>query len=243
MIDLGGEFPEKEGGTEILGRISTSLIWFSALAGSVRADVASTYLVDALLPRVQSVRSWIPGLPISPTWQAQASEPAIPDGQKPSSGDDRLVRFLLMNQAVLREEPGVPVFQEEYARSFPEATSVAGPDAYLMNSLVLTGQGSCVLCIYALVGLGLYGSPNLIRKISPHSVADMHPVWGLSCTMQQRGVTPELSYNTPPGGLPPVHDAWSHLGSHYRLRIVVSSRRESQFTLDVIASRGPPVLS
>ncbi len=254
-----------EGGAEIPRRVLTSLIFGLFVAWNVHADVVTTGPVDAPLPQVQPVRSWIPVLPISATWQTQpvldslgseasahspglqhdapigegalGSEPVAPDRRKLGSCDDDRIRDWLMNQAILREKPGTPVFQRAHPRSNDKAMTDAGPNVRLTNSLVRTGgQGSLVLCMYALMGLGLYGAPDSIKRASCCQVTEWcHGRFATAQAGTCLALFPAAFATGPGSDLSPPEST-----SPYRMGIVVSLWRESQFTSDVISPRGPP---
>jgi hypothetical protein len=104
-------------------------------------------------------------------------------------------------------------------------------------------QDSLGLCLYALLGLGLCKSAPLVRKVSLGAI----PSWyhdGGPCQIGH-------SFAISPDCLSPVSvycfvqpDRRDENPSpRYRRRGTVSLWRESQFTLSVLASRGPPHLA
>ncbi len=252
-----------EGGDGILRRVLTSLFFGLFLAGSVRADVMSTCRVDAPLPQVQS----IPGWDTAGAWQMQpipdslgsvvsahslrqqhdfpvsecalASKTIAPGSRKPGSSDDIRVRVWLTNQAILREDPGVPVFQGDCARSIAETI----PNGRSRKSLLLTGgSGSCALCMYALMGLGLYNASGLIKRAFCCQVTELCHGSFQGAQAGDCGVFPRAPFATGPGsGLVPPHEPPCRAVSPYSIGIAVSLCRTSQFTLNLLVARGPPM--
>jgi hypothetical protein len=100
---------------------------------------------------------------------------------------------------------------------------------------------SCRLCLYALMSLGLFSTPHWIRRL-PFSLI---PEWYHNGGPFQIG----QSFAVPADSLCPVPaycfiqpvSAAERLIPQYRLRTIVSLWRQSQFTPETIASRGPPL--
>jgi len=106
--------------------------------------------------------------------------------------------------------------------------------------ILTEGQSSLSLCVYALIGLGLCQAAPWVKKLSFGFI----PEWYLNGGPFQIGhslaVTPETLYPTPACCFIQPACAVELIITQYRLRTIMSLWRKSQFTLDVIASRGPP---
>jgi len=126
----------------------------------------------------------------------------------------------------------------------PESNADVGQPSEIQHPIDLTnGPGSLSLCLSALMGLGLCGSVHWAKRLSFGFV----PEWYHSGGPFQIGHSHALM----PGSLSPVPACCfiqpvcmvEELISQYRQRVVMSLWRKSQFTPDVIASRGPPSMS
>ncbi len=102
-------------------------------------------------------------------------------------------------------------------------------------------QDSLSLCLSALMGLCLYSSLNYVRKLHfgfiPEWYHDGGPSQiGHSHVVMPHTLCPELVCCF-------IQPAWTTepLIPQYFQRVIVSLWRKSQFTPDVIASRGPPL--
>jgi len=112
------------------------------------------------------------------------------------------------------------------------------------HGLVLEGgPGSMSLCLYALMGLGLCSAPHWIKRISFGHIPEWYHGGGPFQIGHSYAATPkslctlQVCCYLPPDV--PVEDPIPR----YCLGIIVSCWRKSQFTPDVIASRGPPLFS
>jgi hypothetical protein len=124
----------------------------------------------------------------------------------------------------------------------PEPTADIGQTSEFQNLRSFTdGPGSLALCLYALVGLGLCSSAPLVKKISFEFIPEWYHTGGPFQIGHSHAVTPETLYPVPVCFfVQPVGTTYS-LIPQYRLRTIMSFWRKSQFTPDVIASRGPPI--
>ena len=126
----------------------------------------------------------------------------------------------------------------------PEPTVDTGQTPEMQNIRSLTeGPGSLALCIYALIGLGLCQAAPWVKKIS----LEFLPEWYHDGSPFQIGhshaVTPETLYPMQACCfVQPACMVESHI-LQYSQRTIVSLWRQSQFTPDEIASRGPPNLN
>ena len=166
--------------------------------------------------------------------------------------------------SVCRQSPGScerAEFQSENLPITPDFTGIAGPDLWpgellheadtqigqntdLQQLRSLTGgPDSLKLCLSALISLGLCCSAQWVKKLSLGFV----PEWYHEGGPFQVGHSHALM----PGTLCPAQDccfvqpfgAEDNNLPRYFLKTVISRRRKSQFTPNVIASRGPPELS
>lgn len=102
------------------------------------------------------------------------------------------------------------------------------------NHRTLTNDSSSLLyCVYALMGLGLYGSSS-IRKIS------VHPACVNFHNIHWKTITPQIAYEIHISHIQPSHGPLGLLKDHYRLGIIISTWRKSQFSPAIIAGRDPP---
>ena len=122
----------------------------------------------------------------------------------------------------------------------------SGPDltqtSQTKHALDLTNEpGSCSLCLYALIGLGLCNSVHWVKKVSLGFIPEWYHDGGPFQIGHSYAVTPESLYPAPAYCF--IQPVWAAEDSlpQYHLGTIVSSWRKSQFTPDVIASRGPPL--
>jgi len=126
----------------------------------------------------------------------------------------------------------------------PMTTADAGQNPEMQNIRSLTeGPGSLALCIYALIGLGLCQAAPWVKKLSFEFLPEWYHDGGPFQIGHSFAVTPETLYPTPACSfVQPACMVESHMPL-YSQRTIVSLWRKSQFTPDVIASRGPPLCS
>lgn len=139
---------------------------------------------------------------------------------------------------VTRDLPLSPFDVPLYAAPAQEAPQ---PVHAAANALELSGgPGSCSLCMYALVGLGLCSAPHWVRRISFGFIPEWYHDGGPGQIGHSYAAPPEslcslqLSYLPPPG--PPA----DHFLPQHRSRAVALPRRKSQYTPSPCPSRGPP---
>ena len=123
----------------------------------------------------------------------------------------------------------------------PEANADVSQTSEVQHPQSLTnGPGSLSLCLYALMGLGLCSSAHRVKRLSfsflPEWYHDGGPFQiGHSYAMMPESLCPAPVYCF----IQPVCKVEDSF-TQYRLGIIVSLWRKSQFTPAVIASRGPP---
>jgi hypothetical protein len=126
----------------------------------------------------------------------------------------------------------------------PEQTADTGQTPELQNIRSLTeGPGSLALCLYALIGLGLCQAAPLVKKLSFGFIPEWYHNGGPLQIGHSHAVTPETLYPTPACCFLQPPCMVELIIPQYRLRSIMSLWRKSQFTPDVIASRGPPNMS
>jgi len=123
-----------------------------------------------------------------------------------------------------------------------EPTADTGQTSQIQNLRSFTdGPGSFALCLYALIGLGLCRSAPRIKKLSFEFIPEWYHDGGPFQIGHSFAVTPETLYPTPACCFAQTVCTVEGSLTQYRLRTIVSLWRKSQFTHDVIASRGPPI--
>ena len=141
---------------------------------------------------------------------------------------------------------GKSIFDDFALRTIPFPTEAAAhiekPAKVSQEALILEGgPGSMSLCLYALMGLGLCGAPHWIRKLSLCHLPEWYHGGGPFQIGHSFAATPKsLSKIQVCCYLPPDDVPAEDSIPRYCLGIIVSCWRKSQFTPDVIASRGPP---
>ena len=126
----------------------------------------------------------------------------------------------------------------------PEPTVDTGQTPEMQNIRSLTeGPGSLALCIYALIGLGLCQAAPWVKKISFEFLPEWYHDGGPFQIGHSLAVTPETLYPVPACSFVQPDCMVESDIPLYCQRAIVSLWRKSQFTPDVIASRGPPDMS
>ena len=123
----------------------------------------------------------------------------------------------------------------------PEARADIGQPSQMPHTINLTGgPGSVSLCLYALMGLGLCSAPHWMKRLSLSHIPEWYHDGGPFQIGHSFAVPPESLCPVPVYCFVQPDDRAERFIPQYRLRTVVSLWRKSQFTPDVIASRGPP---
>ena len=102
------------------------------------------------------------------------------------------------------------------------------------------GQSSLNLCLYALIGLGLCRSAPWARRLSFGGVPEWFHDGGPFQIGHSFVVSPDCRCAAPVCFIQPNHIEQDHI-PRYRLGMIVSLWRTSQFTPTTLASRGPPL--
>ena len=191
-------------------RLITATIGILLLAGFVRADMVS---VCHRIPEQQPVRSVCGSSEARLTTLAGLYDKSI------------------LDDFALRAIP------------FPTdaATDIEQPAQVPHTTIELTG-GPCSasLCLYALMGLGLCSAPHWIKRLYLGHIPEWYHDGGPFQIGHSFAATPESLCTLQVCDLEPPNETAEFLIPRYRLRTIISCWRKSQFTPDVIASRGPP---
>ncbi len=125
----------------------------------------------------------------------------------------------------------------------PEAGADLSRSSEMPSPHTLTdGQSSLSLCLSALIGLGLCSSAHCVRKLHFGFIPEGYHNGGPSQIGHSFAVGPDSICPVPACCfVQPAHTA-ENIMSQYRSGTIVSLWRKSQFTPDVLASRGPPVI-
>ena len=131
-----------------------------------------------------------------------------------------------------------------YVKCLPKANADVRQTSETLPSLSLTnGPSSFSLCLCALIGLGLCRSAPWVKRLSFGFVPELYHNGGPFQIGHSYPVTPESICPAPVYCFSqPVYTVEDSL-PQYRLGIVVSLWRKSQFTPVVLAHRGPPNMS
>jgi hypothetical protein len=124
----------------------------------------------------------------------------------------------------------------------PQAGAIeAGPTSQAPRAVELTGgPDSSGICMYALMSLGLCSAPHWVKKLHFGHVPEWYHDGGPCQIGHSHAATPESLCSLQVCLFaPPDYRAEDSLSQH-DAGTIVSLWRESQFTLSVIASRGPP---
>ena len=131
------------------------------------------------------------------------------------------------------------------AISLTEPSAVLGQTSQAQHPQILTdGQSSLNLCLCAFLGLGLCGSGHWVKKLSLGVIPEWYHNGGPFQIGHSHALAPNnLSLIPARCFIQPACTIGDALQQYHRSGTIVSLWRKSQFTLAVIASRGPPALS
>ena len=108
--------------------------------------------------------------------------------------------------------------------------------------ILTDGHSSLSLCLSALAGLGLCSSAHCLKKLRCGFIPEWYHRGGPAQIGHSLAVNPDsVCPVTICRLIQPTFTAEHHPLQYHRPGIIVSLWRKSQFTPDVIASRGPPV--
>ncbi len=159
-----------------------------------------------------------------------------------SSNACRLAELQYTNLSSPSNFPSVADLDSWSVEFSPEPNADVSQTAEIQHLLILTnGQGSLNLCLSALISLGLCSSAHWVKRLSFGFVPEWYYNGGPFQIGHSYAVTPESLCPAPAYCfIQPAYTVEDSL-PQYRLRTVVSLWRKSQFTPDVLESRGPPV--
>jgi hypothetical protein len=145
------------------------------------------------------------------------------------------------DSASLFDYPSVTNFSLEPVQLSPEAgIDLDRPSQTQPPQILGDGQSSLSLCLSALIGLGLCSSAHYVKRLSFGSIPQWYHDGGPSQIGHSLAANPDSACPVPVCCfVQPVHAA-EDIIPQYRSGTVVSLWRTSQYTPDVIASRGPP---
>ncbi len=161
-----------------------------------------------------------------------------------SSNACRLAELQYTNLSSPYNPPSVTELDLWSVEFFPEAKADVSQTSDIQHPQILTnGPDSLNLCLSALIGLGLCSSAHWVKRISFGFVPEWYHNGGPFQIGHSFAVTPESLCPVPVCCfVQPVCTVEDSL-PQYRLGIVVSLWRKSQFTPTVLVPRGPPNMS
>ena len=113
------------------------------------------------------------------------------------------------------------------------------PDAQ-QPQILTNGQSSLRLCLSALIGLGLCSSAHCLKKLHLGSIPEWYHNGGPFQIGHSLAVNPDTLCPAPICCFVQPNCTGEDRMPRFRLGAIVSLWRESQFTPDVLAPRGPP---
>ena len=169
------------------------------------------------------------------------SEPSVEVGQRVSARSEEAnthpnVSYRVFeSRSVADFEPNPISISTQLAKDFSELSLT--PDAQILTD----GQKSFHLCLSALIGLGLCSSAHCLKKVNFGFIPEWYHNGGPYQIGHSLAVNPDSVCPVPVYCfIQPDHETEDHIPIT-RLRDMISLWRQSQYTPDVIASRGPPV--
>jgi len=156
----------------------------------------------------------------------------------------RLAELQYTNLSSPYNPPSVTELDLWSVEFFPETKADVSQTSEKQQPQILTdGTGSSNLCLSALIGLGLCSSAHWVKRISFGFVPEWYHNGGPSQIGHSYAVTLESLCPVPVCCfVQPVCTVEDSL-PQYRLGIVMSLWRKSQFTPTVLIPRGPPNMS
>ncbi len=125
----------------------------------------------------------------------------------------------------------------------PKVNPDIGQTTGMQNPQILTdGTGSFSLCLSALIGLGMFSSAHLVKKLSFSFVPEWYHNGGPFQIGHSHAMPESLCLTPVYCFIQPVFTVEDSL-PQYRLGTVTSLWRKSQFTPTVLVPRGPPNMS
>jgi hypothetical protein len=150
--------------------------------------------------------------------------------------------FQRANLSGLYDSTSISDLDFRFVQFLPKADVEVGQTTGIESSINLTGgPGSVSLCLYAMLGLGLCSAPHWIKKLSIGYIPEWYHNGGPLQIGHSLAVSPESLCPVPVYCFVQPVLATEYLIPQYHHMTVVSLWRKSQFTPDIIASRGPPL--
>ena len=142
------------------------------------------------------------------------------------------------------EFPSIPVLGSWDERLLPEVGEHVKRVPETQRPKILTdGQSSVNLYLSALISLGLCSYAHCLKKLHSNFISEWHHSGGPFQIGHSIAVSPDSICPAPVCAfIQPAHAAEDHV-PQYRLGAIVSLWRKSQFTVTVLAPRGPPHIS
>jgi hypothetical protein len=126
----------------------------------------------------------------------------------------------------------------------PEASTDAGQTHQTQSLQILTeGQNSFILCMYALIGLGLCRSAPLVKNLSFGCIPEWYHNGGPSQIGHSFAISPDCLCDAPALCFVQPDCPAEDISPEYYKGIIAPLLRKSLFTPNVLASRGPPNMS
>jgi hypothetical protein len=123
----------------------------------------------------------------------------------------------------------------------PDAGAEGGQSGEMLSPRSLgNGPSSLNLCVYALLGAGLFKSTPRLKRLSFGIIPDWYHDSGPYQIGRSRAISPDCLFSVPAFCFIQPGDRPDDSPSPYRLETVVSLWRLSQFSPGVFTSRGPP---
>lgn len=130
------------------------------------------------------------------------------------------------------------------AEFLPESDTYSGQASEVQTPQILTDEsGSLKFCLSALISLGLCSSYHWTRKVHLGSIPDWYHDGGPFQIGHSHALMPGTLSPAPAYCFIQPHCAKDDHPPRYFIKTVISIWRKSQFTPDVLASRGPPDMS
>ncbi len=170
--------------------------------------------------------------PVSLPAAAPALPSSLPDRTGPQASDALGASADWPDVAVLDSLPGVPL---------PETAAAEAREAKPVQVLA-DRQSSLSLCLYVLMGIGLCKTVPSVRKLSLGCIPDWYHDGGPSQVGHSQAIGPNLCPAPVICFIQPDNTAEDLLPEFYR-GTTASLVRESLFTPNLLASRGPPLHS
>ncbi len=127
--------------------------------------------------------------------------------------------------------------------SLPHVDGGIGQDGELPAAQIQSdGQNSFGLCLYALLGLGVCRSVTLVKRLSFSYIPQWYHDGGPFQIGHSHAISPDCLCHAPVCCLVQPDCRAEDILPSYRQETIIALWRDSQFTPDVLAARGPPTM-